>query len=166
MKTMSNKLLPCPFCSGEAKYDNSEGCDYIFCDECGARTFGFNKEHAFNEWNKRAKYVNNVNNKGNSSEFPNSSKEMPLVPKWKVLDSCMLDVPISQRETLQFTIRKLCDNEYWCEVGISIWESLADYTEEVGTFKTLEEAKAKVNECIRELGERLVYFAENIRIEE
>ena len=72
---MNNKgLLRCPFCGGEAKYDNSDGYDYIFCHECGARTFGFNKEHAFNEWNKRAKYVNNVNNKGNSSEFPNSSK--------------------------------------------------------------------------------------------
>lgn len=161
---MNNKgLLPCPFCGGEAKYDNSEGNYYISCDECGARTFGFNKEHAFNEWNKRAQIDDD---ESNYPVFPDSSKVMPLVPKWKVLDSCMLDVPISQRETLQFTIRKLGDNEYWCEVGISIWESLADYTEEVGTFKTLEEAKAKVNECIRELGERLVYFAENIRIEE
>ena len=52
---MSNKeLLPCPFCGGEAKYNYSDGYDYIICDECGAKTFGFDKEHAFNEWNKRS----------------------------------------------------------------------------------------------------------------
>ena len=69
---MSNKeLLPCPFCSGEAKYDNSEGNYYIFCDECGARTFGFNKEHAFNEWNKRAQIDDD---ESNYPVFPDSSK--------------------------------------------------------------------------------------------
>ena len=50
---MSNKLLPCPFCGGEAKYDKSKGYDYIICDECGARNFAFTKEQAFNEWNAR-----------------------------------------------------------------------------------------------------------------
>jgi hypothetical protein len=69
----SKELLPCPVCGSEAKYVNSEGHDYIFCDECGARTFGFNKEHAFDEWNKRAKYVNNVNNESNYLEKQDSS---------------------------------------------------------------------------------------------
>ena len=50
----NNELLPCPFCGGEAKYDNSDGYDYIFCDECGARTFGFSEEQAFDEWNSRS----------------------------------------------------------------------------------------------------------------
>ena len=171
---MNNKgLLRCPFCGGEAKYDNSDGYDYIFCHECGARTFGFNKEHAFNEWNKRAKYVNNVNNKGNSSEFPNSSKEMPLVPKWVSHYSGgeSLDVSISQYKKLRFRIYDTDGSsnfKYHCDCTVINFIADKDSCifEEVGEFNTIEEAKAKANECIRKLGERLVYFANNIKTEE
>ena len=96
-------------------------------------------------------------------EKQDSSKVMPLVPKWEVWgdNDCILRIPISQQDALQFIVRSFKDNKYICEVGISISEA-----EEIGTFNTLEEAKAKVNECIRELGETLVYFANNIKTEE
>ena len=69
---MSNKeLLPCPFCGGEAKYDNSEGYDRIICNECGASAFGFSKEHAFDEWNSR---VQIDDDEINYPVFPDSSK--------------------------------------------------------------------------------------------
>lgn len=47
------KLLKCPFCGGEAKYENIDGYYYTVCDECGARNFAFTKEQACDEWNSR-----------------------------------------------------------------------------------------------------------------
>ena len=41
----------------------------------------------------------------------------------------------------------------------------SNLVEEVGEFNDLEVAKAKAKECIKELGERLVYFANNIKTE-
>lgn len=42
------KLLPCPFCGGEAKAANEE---YVSCLECGALLTGAN---AIKRWNTRA----------------------------------------------------------------------------------------------------------------
>lgn len=69
---MSNKeLKPCVYCGGEAKYDKIDGFDYVICDECGASTFGFNKEYAFYEWNSR---VQIDDDESNYPVFPDSSK--------------------------------------------------------------------------------------------
>ena len=200
------KLLRCPFCGSEAKYDNSEGYHYVICDECGARNFGFSKERAFDEWNSRVQCVdeeiNYLEKQDSSNELldfvkfcrnasatnirqihdrardliakhkqscEKSCKEEnatfePLVPKWQENEAlAWLIVDFSQYNFLCFEFRKTP------KILSFSAENKVDYKfhqEEIGTFNTIEEAKQKVNECIRELGERLVYFAENIRIEE
>lgn len=194
------ELKPCPFCSGEAKYDNSDGYDYIFCDECGARAFGFNKEHAFDEWNKRAKYVNNVNNESNSSEFPNSSKVNQSVQVPEVVENgnckylpeeCCNKSCKNESATLKTLVHKWTKHsiedylylsvelykycvlwfEYWSESGqlaVCIVNNSSEELlyEDIGVFNTIKEANSKVIEFIKKLGERLVCFAENIKIEE
>lgn len=67
---MDIKLLPCPFCGGEAKVSsnnmmikgNSEMCAWVYCKKCGARTHyerRSKREHyvrdAVNAWNARCK---------------------------------------------------------------------------------------------------------------
>ena len=72
---MSNKeLLPCPFCGGKARKEfNNCKMEYeVFCSCCDAVVSDESEIRAEKKWNTR-----------NSSEIPNSSKEMPLVPKWQ-----------------------------------------------------------------------------------
>ena len=190
---MSNKeLLLCPFCGSEAKlkefvdpYDSCIWSTEVFCSKCRAIMYG-DEDDAVKAWNTRnylekqdssnveqSVQVPEVVENGNCKYLPDeccekSCKEEnttfePLVPKWQVwgYNDYILRIPISQQDALQFVVRSCKDNKYMCEVGISVSD-----VEEIGTFNTLEEAKQKVNECIRELGEKLVYFAENIRTED
>ena len=52
---MSGRLLPCPFCGGEAEYHGE--CDMVAvrCSNCGAGTSGWwdEPEEAAEEWNRR-----------------------------------------------------------------------------------------------------------------
>ena len=54
------KLVPCPFCGGEAYYSDNKNEDYGFdvhgvtCKECDVRNFESTKEDAINSWNNRA----------------------------------------------------------------------------------------------------------------
>lgn len=59
---MSNTLLPCPFCGGEAIVVKTEHCGrYIECWDCGGRTEEFETDYAGSAhdkaiaaWNSRA----------------------------------------------------------------------------------------------------------------
>lgn len=225
---MSNKELKrCPFCGGEAKYDNSDGYHYVICDECGARNFGFSKEHAFDEWNKRVQFVDDESNypekqdSSNYSEFPKSSigekiidaiienklfsvinprtnKEIeeslvvwagnaneiietvvceksckeenatlkPLIPKWsKYSDKTLiLNINIIQNAYIEFDITNE-ENKYRLTAFLKTNDRYYN-KEDGGIFSTIEEAKEKANDYIKWIGERLVCFAENIRIDE
>lgn len=47
------KLLPCPFCGGEARFSTEAG-NWINCKSCGAETDYFEqREEAINAWNTR-----------------------------------------------------------------------------------------------------------------
>ena len=66
---MNEKLLPCPFCGGEA-FTHIFGNEiakgyYIACDECGAniKAFGYEAE-AIEAWNRRAERTAKVMNDG------------------------------------------------------------------------------------------------------
>ena len=66
---MEDKLLPCPFCGGEAKIDYKH--DIIKCDECLVTMEAFNvypSWHIGNElmgrWNTRAEDINYCSNCG------------------------------------------------------------------------------------------------------
>lgn len=49
----SDKLLPCPFCGGEAKWSNALH-NYIECKECGFETIWYDTEaEAITIWNTR-----------------------------------------------------------------------------------------------------------------
>jgi Lar family restriction alleviation protein len=56
---MQNKLLPCPFCGGEASVNFREsssfiGYFFVSCNECGCRqTTSISKEAVVNAWNTR-----------------------------------------------------------------------------------------------------------------
>jgi len=57
---MGEELLPCPFCGGKARYDNSDHGPYewIECTECGARGPGVNYSRdelggCVKKWNAR-----------------------------------------------------------------------------------------------------------------
>ena len=196
------KLLRCPFCGSEAKYENIDGYHYIICDECGARNFGFSKESAFDEWNSR---VQIDDDEINYPVFPDSSKvnqpvQVPevvengnceylpdecckksckeenatlefLIPKWRTKQNgyYILEIPITQADRIRFTITHTDGSSnfiYQLQLEISLWGHISYLVEECGQFNTLNEAKQKANKCIRELGERLVYFANNIKTEE
>ena len=53
---MSNKLLPCPFCGGEA-YEYRSGLQFslceIVCKDCGCRTERMAVADAYTTWNTR-----------------------------------------------------------------------------------------------------------------
>ena len=119
------------------------------------------EDEANKAWNKRVDVVKTDECCEKSCKDENAT--LPLVPKWQVwgYNKCILRIPVSQQDALQFIVRSFKDNKYMCEVGISVND-----TEEIGTFNTLKEAKQKVNECIKELGERLMYFSNNIKTEE
>lgn len=47
------KLLPCPFCGGEARFSTEDG-NWINCKSCGAETDYFEqREEAIKAWNTR-----------------------------------------------------------------------------------------------------------------
>lgn len=52
---MENKLLPCPFCGGEAECrSGSSTTPYIRCKKCGCRTgSSYNREKLAEAWNTR-----------------------------------------------------------------------------------------------------------------
>ena len=50
---MSDKLLPCPFCGGDAVF-NDHYRDEVRCRRCGARMYGWNSDGAVSEWNRRS----------------------------------------------------------------------------------------------------------------
>ena len=223
------KLLPCPFCGGEA-----EGIDFfprffVKCKNCGVNTgFYSNISNAIEAWNTR-NYLEKQDSL-NSSEIPNCSigekiidaiienklfsvinprtnKEIKetlvvwagnaneiietvvceqsckksykeenvtlklFVPKWKnhYNGYYYLKVPITQTESLRFLIDYTDDSSnfvYICECGISRWDDDCDDVEEIGEFYDIKDAKAKVNEIIKEFGEKLVYYSEHIKTEE
>lgn len=167
-QTMSNKeLKSCPFCGGKAKlkeyvdpYDPCIWSTEVYCENCKAIMYS-DEDEAIKAWNKRVDVVKTDECCEKSCKDENAT--LPLVPKWKVwgYNKCILRIPVSQQDALQFIVRSFKDNKYMCEVGISVND-----TEEIGTFNTLKEAKQKVNECIKELGERLMYFSNNIKTEE
>lgn len=87
----------------------------------------------------------------------------PLVPKWRDCgDEHRLVLNLSQSAKWEFSInaKTLRAMSYIGNAGIAI------SCEDVGLFDSVEEAKAKVNEAIKWLGETLVYYSENIRIKE
>ena len=55
---MSNTLLPCPFCGGEAILESNKlryGTIYsAYCQKCGAEIIGFSEQEAISTWNRRA----------------------------------------------------------------------------------------------------------------
>lgn len=63
---MMDKLLPCPFCGGEAIVVKTERCGrYVGCWDCGGRTEEFETDYAGSAhdkaiaaWNRRAKPEN------------------------------------------------------------------------------------------------------------
>lgn len=168
---------------------------------------------AINAWNKR-NYLEKQDS-SNSSEIPNSSKELmefikfcrnasatdirqihdrardliaehkeccekyckdesatlkPLVPKWADIGGgrYYLEVTIMQAVKMIFEIKYDTEENpllYTLKAFFTVWDSECDYEEEIGWFNDLEGAKSKANECIKELGERLVYFANNIKTE-
>ena len=63
---MNNKLKPCPFCGGEAKYITyypfdgyqRESPTYIIkCEECGAEVNDNKKESVIELWNRRVNEI-------------------------------------------------------------------------------------------------------------
>lgn len=50
-----SKLKPCPFCGGEAEYDNSDvsPSSWIVCKNCGARSASTRNSDAGRFWNAR-----------------------------------------------------------------------------------------------------------------
>ena len=164
----------------------------VLCKKCGCQTdFMFTEYEAIHAWNTRNYPV--FPDSSNSSEISNTSKVnqsvvengndecceksckdenatlKPLVPKWqdKRASWHYLEVFIMQDVKIVFEIKY--DTDYYSpflytlKAFFTVWDSECDYEEEIGYFNDLEEAKAKANECIREIGEKLVYFAENIR---
>ena len=84
----------------------------------------------------------------------------PLIPKWKIRgDVQELVLNLSQKAKLEFIINTKILNV----MSYIVDDDIAISCKEVGTFDTLKDAKTKVNECIKDLGEMLVYFAENIK---
>ena len=95
----------------------------------------------------------------------------PLVPKWADIGRgrYYLEVSIMQAVKMVFEIKYDTYDEpflYTLKAFFKVWNSECDYEEECGVFNGLEEAKAKANELIKELGEKLVYYAENIKTKE
>ena len=58
-ETCPETLKPCPFCGGEAKYDDFEAAHYcldmpgVACETCYCRNFADSKEEAIQKWNSR-----------------------------------------------------------------------------------------------------------------
>lgn len=56
---MTKELKPCPFCGGEAQYDNDDrGREWIYCMRCNIRTKYFNsyiadENQVIEVWNRR-----------------------------------------------------------------------------------------------------------------
>lgn len=54
---MTEKLLPCPFCGGEAILESNKlryGTIYsAYCQKCGAEITGFSEHEAIVPWNRR-----------------------------------------------------------------------------------------------------------------
>ena len=173
---MSNKeLKPCPFCGGEAKVMGSDSDPFfmVVCLKCGLKAKWYHdlRDEATIHWNER-----NYLEKQDSSNVAISEQSCkksckdenatlkPLVPKWQENEAlAWIVIEISQFCVLFFDYRKQSKS-----LIFSIRDKVEDiyHYEEIGTFNTLEEAKQKANECIRELGERLVYFANNIKTKE
>jgi hypothetical protein len=92
----------------------------------------------------------------------------PLIPKWKYNGcnvSCItIEMPFV--ESLDFWIYHKTNKLVFVYEDYDCFQNIYFAKKEIGTFNILKEAKQKLNECIKELGERLVCFADNIRIEE
>lgn len=160
------ELKPCPFCNGNAIVKESKfGFNAICCYSCGARIIALYMDDAIEAWNRRV--ADECCEKSCKEE---NATLKPLVPKWVSHYSGgeSLDVSISQYKKLRFRIYGSSNFKYHCDCTVINFISDKDsyIFEEVGEFDTLEEAKTKANECIRKLGERLVYFSNNIKTEE
>lgn len=151
-----DELKPCPFCGGEAEIlQRGAMSTSIRCKDCGCRTGECAYEDAaiFN-WNRRVC----------CEEKPNLSCSKPLTPKWVDYgDTHHLVLSLSQSVKWEFVIST---KTLWCMSYIKDINGVIISGEDVGTFKTLEEAKAKVNEYIKWLGECFAYFSENINTKE
>lgn len=90
----------------------------------------------------------------------------PLIPKWnKYSDrTLILNVNFMQCVCIEFDITNE-ENKYRLTAFLKANDRYCN-KEDGGIFNTLEEAKEKANDYIKWIGERLVCFAENIRIEE
>ena len=53
MSEIKQRLLPCPFCGGEAEFPIRDG-SWLWCKECGAETsYCYTREEAIEKWNTR-----------------------------------------------------------------------------------------------------------------
>ena len=56
---MSEKLLPCPFCGGEAElFNGGPGRAFIMCDGCRCTSDDGTTERIVAAWNRRAPLTN------------------------------------------------------------------------------------------------------------
>ena len=177
----SEEPLKCPFCGGNTYTEHFNGHFRVRCHQClSCSDYSNTKEDAIRGWNNRAateivrrtfSSPKNANEKENYPEKQDSSKEMPLVPKWVDIGGGRYysEVSIMQAVKMVFEIKYDTYDDpflYTLKAFFKVWDSECDYEEEYGVFNTLKEAKQKANECIRELGERLVFYAENIKTKE
>ena len=76
---MSDRLLPCPFCHGDAELEHTEGCrmSWVVCTECGATTQKrIGVDYAIGMWNLRGGRIRewDCNICGGTVDFANSKK--------------------------------------------------------------------------------------------
>ena len=157
---MSNKLLPCPFCGGEADIHTYEDMltdkNYteVVCGYCGVGTKGDTQSEAIKAWNARVDVP--------TDECCEKSCIDENAISWIIEEQTnlhVLEVPFFQLDDLTFHIRPTgLDYDLDFYLG-------ANYTH-YGTFDTIEDAKLCAYAIIKELGEKLVFFANNIRTEE
>lgn len=51
---MIREVLPCPFCGGPGRYQDTGLDAIIYCMDCTACVYGRNKNDALDRWNHRA----------------------------------------------------------------------------------------------------------------
>ena len=166
------ELLPCPFCGGEAKYDNNEGYHYIICDECGARNFGFTREQAFDEWNTRIDVAETDECCEKSCDEP--QKDLPIwyCSKWNHqynFSNCR--IAISQSIYWDFVVRRANN-----DLNTDEWEAYSELVncihdtqlseEQIVFGVSRKEAIKKCDDAIRQLGNSfLKLYNENRKVE-
>lgn len=71
---MSDKLLPCPFCGGDAEF-NDTSSTWVRCEDCGAETqCQIEKLDAAKLWNRRAVAPDEAVNEGMVAAYQNAKE--------------------------------------------------------------------------------------------